>query len=164
MIENFFKIKKRDKEEKLESEFSFLISSIKELKKETPQISLPDLYFAPKEQAVAQKDRSKTWLWKTVSFSLAFVFVLIVINSGILNTAQTKLSGLNQRAIAKELKIIETNSPTKSLEVDKKIKKLLSQKQASLKGLDREAINSEIKKIQKKKLQTEEINTLINNL
>ena len=99
-----------------------------------------------------------------LSFSLVFVFVLVVLSSGLFNSSKVKLSGLNQKAIAKELKTIENNKPTKNLEIDKQINNLLSPEKQNLPSLNQKTIKEEMKEIQKNTLKTKELDSLDNTL
>ncbi len=141
------------------ADFYNLLDLLKDLKKQTPEIELKPLYFAPHK-----KEALRVRLVPKLAISFA-VLVLLFSLFSFLPSKEKELSGLNQKAIAKELKIIEENSPTKGLETNQKIKKIFSpSKQKVLDGLKQADIQKEIDSLKIDQTRKQEINDFLNSL
>ncbi len=125
------------------------------LKEQTPEIELKPIYFA-------EKQSKKLNLVPKLAFSMAVVLIVFGILS-FLPVKEKKLSGLNQKAIAKELEIINQNSPIKNLEINQKVKRAISPSK-NLEGLQIDAIQKESNSLKLDLQKKQEINDLLNNL
>ena len=159
-------IGRKDKKSNEEiAEFLAIIETIKELGKETPEISLPRLSL-PDIQG-DQKVRRRVIimpprvLYKGAALALSLLLVFSLYS--FYTAKEQTLAGLNKQAIAKELEEISNNAPGKSIAIENRVREIISPEKdkGKLEGLNQEQINSEIKKIAAKPKQTNEVDDLI---
>ena len=157
-------IRRKDERSKEAAEFLAVIKAVKSLKEETPEITLPRLLL-PDIPEKEEKERviliPKKVLYKGAVLTAAFLLSFLAYS--FYSAKENSFSGLNKQAIAKEIKMIDENSPTKNIQIESRIDKIISPKKyrQDLEGLSQAQIDSEIKKINRKPKQIGEIDDLI---
>ncbi len=136
------------------------LNSLKEIKKQTPNIKLKPLIF---ERKLKVKESNIGFIYKLTTSSIILIVFFLIFS--VLSQKEKHLTSLNQEVIAKELALINKNSPVKKLEIDQKIKKIIFNKEnKKLNSLESDKIQKESSLLKLNLKKKEEVNDILNSL